>query len=146
MAPAASVDTGSQRPVHVFTLPLISSTVTWPQENSPFRWTFAISDRHVWTERTTSVAFLQGLNERRSITPRTFSSIVVDLIVATITITADTYSANYWSTWVGCSSLFACLFIRSITHKRMIPKCSRNNIVFGFQDHKLGLRQLQYGV
>jgi len=47
---------------------------------------------------------------------------------------------------VGPSVWLVCLFVRSITQKRMIPKCSnlvqgmtmeysRNDVVFGFKDH-----------
>jgi len=34
-----------------------------------------------------------------------------------------------WSAWVGFSSPSVCLFVRSITKKRMIPKLS--NLVYG---------------
>jgi len=58
------------------------------------------------------------------------------------------------SAWVGRSSasvcLSVCLFVRSVTQKRMIPKCSnsmqgmtvgypRSEMVLGLQGHRLGL-------
>jgi len=55
--------------------------------------------------------------------------------------------------------LFICLYVHSITQKRKFPKCSnlvkgmtleysRNDMVLGFQGHKLGLGlgQQQYGM
>jgi len=52
------------------------------------------------------------------------STLIADLIFAYFSLNYYYPRRQIWLAWVECSAPSVCLFVRSITQKRIIPKCS----------------------